>query len=266
MADGKDMELFYRKYGVLDRGTVVIVHGWLGMGEHWDITAKFLAGKGFRVIVPDLPDHGHSCHTDSFSYERMAEILHDFLLCHCIGNPVLMGHSMGGKIIMEMADRYKVQYKRLLIVDILPVNYPHLLSSSSLSRLILGTDLSVFASRKDLHDSWARSIKDRGWLALLLQNVRFDTGTGMLKWKSNAVMLAENMENIAKGIDISPSDIPAVLFRGENSEYVPTEELDVFFNLFPYGRLVTIPDSGHWVFVDNTEAFLREINVSLEDL
>ena len=73
------MNFFYRELGSFEGRTLMIVHGWLGMSEHWLSIGKYLADIGYHVIIPDLPNHGRSFHTDMFSYQSMARFLHDFL-------------------------------------------------------------------------------------------------------------------------------------------------------------------------------------------
>ena len=115
------MKLFFRELGNPDADTIMINHGWLGRSEHWLNIGKFLADCGYHVIIPDLPNHGHSFHTDIFTYDSMARFLHDFLANHSNGKPILIGHSMGGKIAMKMLDFYPTDYEKLIVVDILPM-------------------------------------------------------------------------------------------------------------------------------------------------
>lgn len=254
------MELFYRTYGTLQGRTVVILHGWLGMSGHWHNIARFLATKGFRVVVPDLPDHGRSFHTDFFSYEGMARCMDDFLRSHTIGKPILVGHSMGGKIAMKMVDLYGDVYDRLVIVDILPRVYPWLMEKGSVADVILNTDLESFSARSQLYDHFRQNSVGDGWLALLMQNIRMETdetGKAVFRWRSNACMLAKNMFKVAGGLDLSGIYLPTLLIRGDRSEFTREEDIGDFGVVFKNGSIVTVADSGHWVFVDNTEGFLE---------
>ena len=144
------MNFFYRELGSFEGRTLMIVHGWLGMSEHWLSIGKYLADIGYHVIIPDLPNHGRSFHTDMFSYQSMARFLHDFLSNHSCGKPILAGHSMGGKIVMTMLDLYPDDYQSAVIIDILPKAYPDLCKSGGIADLISRTNLSAFEGRSDL--------------------------------------------------------------------------------------------------------------------
>src|SRR3954454_13011822 len=101
---------------------VVFVHGLFGQGKNWTTIAKGLA-DGHRVTLVDLPNHGHSPWTDRVHYVDMVEMLAAEL--EELGEPVtLVGHSMGGKVAMQLALRRPELLRALVVVDIAPVEYP----------------------------------------------------------------------------------------------------------------------------------------------
>ena len=286
------MKLFYRELGSFDGRTLMIIHGWLGMSSHWLNIGRFLADCGYHVIIPDLPNHGRSFHTDMFSYDSMARFLHDFLRKHSSDKPILIGHSMGGKIAMKMLDLYHGEYEKCIIVDILPKDYPELTRKGGIADIILKTPLSQFEYRKDLADHLQKSVSDKGWLTLLLQNVetkfittdtnraeikgRKDFTKGrftetkrrfnFLQWRSNAIMLAENMPTIAGNVDLQPITTPTLLIRGSKSEFTKTEDLYSFSNVFGNSRILTMEDCSHWLFVDKPALFLKEVCTYLDSI
>ena len=101
---------------------VVFVHGLFGQGKNWTTIAKGLAAD-HRVTLVDLPNHGHSPWTDRVDYLDMAALLAAEL--EQFGEPVtLVGHSMGGKVSMQLALRRPELLRALVVVDIAPVEYP----------------------------------------------------------------------------------------------------------------------------------------------
>ncbi len=261
------MRFQYRELGHSTDRTILVVHGWLGQGVHWYNIGRFLADRGLHVIIPDLPNHGGSFHTENFSYESMAHFLHDFLQNHSSAKPILMGHSMGGKIVMKMADMYPEDYEKIIVVDILPKSYPELCGRGGIADVILHTDISRFYYRKDLLDYFRRFVTDKGWLALLMQNVESPCDKSKrqpLSWKSNAIMLSENIDKVAGSVELNESRVPALLVRGDGSEFTKEEDLALFGQIYSASRIVTIKDASHWVFVDKTASFLKEIITYIE--
>ena len=89
---------------------LVLVHGFLGSSKMWEPQIDFFKDY-FRVITPDLPGYGKSnkaiLHN---SIQSIANLLLDCLEEKKIDKFHLLGHSMGGMIVQEMAkkDRDKI--------------------------------------------------------------------------------------------------------------------------------------------------------------
>lgn len=260
------MDFFYRELLGDNRRnqTILIAHGWLGMGEHWLKIGEFLADCGFHVLIPDLPNHGRSFHTEEFLYEEIASFLHEFVEKKKISDKsILLGHSMGGKLIMKMADLFPDSYEKLIVVDILPINYPFLLNKGEVAEVILNTNIEEFSSRGGLLSHFKKHVSDKGWLALIMQNVqcvKSDSGEGVvLSWKSNAPMLSKQMDRVADFVEVNKIDVPCLLIRGDSSDFTREEDLYVFEQTFTNSKIVTINSCGHWVMVDKTVLFLHKV-------
>ena len=119
--EGADERLASRTLG--ESGPrVVFVHGLFGQGKNWTTIARGLADN-HRVTLLDLPNHGHSPWTDRVDYLDMAELLATEL--EQFGEPAtLVGHSMGGKVAMQLALRRPELLRALVVVDIAPMEYP----------------------------------------------------------------------------------------------------------------------------------------------
>jgi len=82
---------------------LVLVHGFLGSSEMWKPQKEYLS-KFFRVIAPALPGFGESSKVKSCeSIYAMAKTILDLLNKKNINKFNLMGHSMGGMIVQEIA-------------------------------------------------------------------------------------------------------------------------------------------------------------------
>ena len=82
---------------------LVLVHGFLGSSEMWYPQKEFLS-KYYRVIAPALPGFGESSKTKSLdNISEMANTVLELINKKNIKKFNLMGHSMGGMIVQEMA-------------------------------------------------------------------------------------------------------------------------------------------------------------------
>ena len=82
---------------------LVLVHGFLGSSKMWEPQINFFKDH-FRVITPDLPGFGKSNKAKSHNnIQSIAKLLLDCLDEKKIDKFYLLGHSMGGMIVQEMA-------------------------------------------------------------------------------------------------------------------------------------------------------------------
>ena len=106
------MQLNYKQQG--QGPNVILIHGLFGSLENLNVIAKPLS-EHFNVINVDLRNHGLSPHSDEMNYPAMAQDIVELLAHLNIDKAHLVGHSMGGKVAMELALTHPE-----------PVSYTHL--------------------------------------------------------------------------------------------------------------------------------------------
>ena len=93
---------------------LVLIHGFLGSSKMWEPQINFFKNH-FRVITPDLPGFGKSNKAKSHnSIQSIANLLMDCLEEKKIDKFYLLGHSMGGMIVQEMAKKYGNKIVKLI--------------------------------------------------------------------------------------------------------------------------------------------------------
>jgi pimeloyl-ACP methyl ester carboxylesterase len=86
-----------------DGSPLVLVHGLGGTIENWRALAPPLAA-GHRVLVPDLPGHGHSeTLTEARDVDALAEAVLEIADAEEIRGAVWIGHSLGGVVVLRTA-------------------------------------------------------------------------------------------------------------------------------------------------------------------
>lgn len=114
--------MFYRQYeptAAANGETVVLLHGKNFAGYYWEKTAKDLAARGYRVIVPDQLGFGNSAKITELQYgfHQMARNT-AALLDHLKGGPVhVVGHSMGGMLATRFSLLYPDRVSTLTLVN-----------------------------------------------------------------------------------------------------------------------------------------------------
>ena len=84
--------------------------------------------------MPDVRNHGESLHDETMSYKEMAEDVVCFLDNNGLERIMLLGHSMGGKIAMQVAIRFSERVCCLIVVNISQVQYEHFQKNIKLIR------------------------------------------------------------------------------------------------------------------------------------
>ena len=117
------LELACNEYGE-DGSPLIVMHGLFGSARNWAGIARALA-ETHQVYSLDLRNHGASPRASTMTYKEMAEDVAGFIDRAGIEAPIVMGHSMGGKVAMRLALERPDLLKGLIVVDIAPVTYGH---------------------------------------------------------------------------------------------------------------------------------------------
>ena len=247
---------------------VVFVHGLFGQGKNWTTIARGLADR-HRVTLLDLPNHGHSPWTDRVDYLDMADLVAAELAE--FGEPVtLVGHSMGGKVAMQLALRRPELLRALVVVDVAPVDYPESggrtddldEESSPFADYIAAMraiDLETLQTRDDADHALRGAVPSRMVRSFLLQSLQRE-GTHGWRWRLNLPALARDLGQLRSFPEPPPGatfEGPVLWVAGANSHYVLPPDRERMDALFPATRLVRIKNAGHWVHSEQPEVFLE---------
>jgi pimeloyl-ACP methyl ester carboxylesterase len=193
-----------------------------------------------------------------------------------LGEPVtLVGHSMGGKVAMQLALRRPELLRALVVVDIAPVEYPisggrtddpdeEASPFAAYIEAMQRLDLDALTTRNEADEALRDAVPSRMVRSFLLQSlVREGLGSGSgWRWRLNLDLLARDLGEL-RGFPEPPSgasfDGPVLWIAGANSTYVLTEDRPHMDALFPATRLVRIKDAGHWVHSEQPEVFLETL-------
>ena len=251
--------LFHREYGNASPGApaLLLLHGLFGSSANWHGIARRLADH-YRILVPDLRNHGRSGWSTRMSYEAMSEdliALMDHLDCP---RASVVGHSMGGKAAMWLALTEPRRIDKLVVADIAPVRY-----RSRFSEIIAGLNglnLADLKSREQADSLLGQTVPEQAIRSYLLQNL--GRNGGAWQWRMNLPVIAENIGSI---MDFPATDGqqypgPVQVIYGTSSNYVQGTHLAAIKRLFPLARLRAIPNAGHWVYADRPDPFVAAVN------
>jgi pimeloyl-ACP methyl ester carboxylesterase len=251
--------LHYRSFGEPDAPPVVLVHGLFGSSGNWGGVARRLSAD-YRVLVPDLRNHGRSPQAPVHDYPSMGEDLIGLLDRLAIERAVVVGHSMGGKVGMHLALTRPGRVRALAVVDMAPVRYAHGFETALSG--FAAVDLASIGSRRDADAQMRPAVPGSAVRAFLLQNLERDDA-GRWRWRLNLAAL-EAAQAAITGFPEYPAAAayrgPVLFIHGELSDYVRPSHHVAIERFFPHAALQRVDGAGHWVYADQPAAFLEALD------
>ena len=235
---------------------LILLHGLFGAGQNWGAIRKALAPR-FRVLTPDLRNHGASPRVAGMTYAAMAQDIADTMDAAGIARAAILGHSMGGKAAMAFALSHPERVERLVVADIAPVRYEPALRGYVPA--MQAVPLRAGLTRREADAVLAATIPEAGIRAFLLQSLRFETDPP--EWRLGLAELGAAMPEI-EDFTAPPGARfggPVLVMAGERSGYIRPEHQALFCTLFPRATFATVPAAGHWVHAENPAGFLAAL-------
>lgn len=252
------MQLNYKESG--QGQAFIILHGLLGSLDNWATLGKKFA-ENYRVFLLDQRNHGKSPWSDTWSYEAMAEDLHEFIQEHSLDQIILLGHSMGGKTAMFFATQFPDIVDRLLVADIAPKAYPVHHDQILHAMDVIG--IANLSTRQEVDQALAQYIPDFGTRQFILKNLQRDDN-GAFSWKVNLEVIKAQIESVGEALPENAFFEGDTLFlKGDKSNYILDQDLPLIQKHFPHSNLVNIHNAGHWLHAEQPEAFYTAVQAFL---
>jgi esterase len=249
--------LSYKSFGdEANSACIVLLHGMLGNMDNWRSQARRLSTH-FRVITPDLRNHGDSPHLSGMRYQDMASDVLTLMDHLGIKQFDLLGHSMGGKVAMEIALNHAERLQRLIIVDIAPKSYQ--LWHLGIFKALLSLPVADLTSRNEADEMLAEHIENPFERSFLLKNLK-SNDSGGYSWQCNLQEITRAYLNIANFTqsDQSSFDGETLFISGGKSPYIDTvTDASTIQGFFPASSIQTIQDAGHTPHVEKADDFYQ---------
>lgn len=259
------MKLFFREVGDPTATPLIIVHGLFGSSDNWLTISKTIAARGYRVILPDQRNHGQSPRSEAFSYVDMAADIHELITDLGLAKPILVGHSMGGKTMMQYAFTFSGTLSNLVIVDIAPKFYP--VHHGNILRGLAAIDLRNLRTRAEadtILSTYESSPTVRQFLLKNLYREEID-GKAQFAWRLNLPAISREIHGIGEELtNPHPVTVQTLFIRGERSPYILDSDWPAIVRYFPNAQLATIKDAGHWVQAEKPDQFVEVLMGFLE--
>ena len=237
--------------------TLVLLHGYLetmyifnelidALKPHFRIITLDMPGHGLTDYAPAGPD-GERVNTLSFCASVVAGVLDK---CG-VEKAILVGHSMGGYVMLQTLRMYPERVERAILLHSHP--YP----DSPQKMIDRGREKQFVAEGKLLAiaDISIPNMYDSENLRACDEKIR---ETVELCETHDPEGIIASIEGLRRRDDLSdvlaqPS-VPLLLIYGDHDAFLPLERVVEMRQLFPKVQYVLIPNSGHNSFIEQTAA------------
>ncbi len=241
------------RYETTGKGTdVVLLHGWGCDHTIWEGVQRHLE-KDFRVTSIDLPGFGGSTEPPvSWGVEEYVASLELFLGKVGITEPVLFGHSHGGRVSLLYASRNPV--RKMVLVDAAGVkpHRPLKYYAKIYSFKVMRRFAPVFLGRRKADE--------------IIEKRRNSTGSADYKAASPVMratlskVVNEDMRRIMPQIKA-----PTLLVWGSNDTATPMRDANIMEKLIKDSGLVVFDGAGHYSFLERPAQFAAVIDSFLAE-
>jgi len=240
---------------------LVLVHGLFGSADNLAGVKRHFEST-YNIISIDLPDHGQSPWTDGFTLEAAVTGIVEILDNNQVDKAAFLGHSLGGKVVMQFALLNPDRVSHLIVADIAPVKYSH--SHQAVFDGLKNVPLDTISDRKEAQTALSEYVKEPGVQQFLLKSL-YQTENSEWQWRFNVDGLIESYSRI---LDWPQSNLTfegiTLFIKGAESDYINNSYRKEIAKYFPRAKAHIIEGTGHWLHAEKPSIFNAIVARTLE--
>lgn len=222
-----NIHINYIDYGSNEDNTIVLLHGWGQNIEMMKMLGDPFKDKN-RIIILDFPGFGESEEPKkAIDVDGYTSILEELLKKLNVKNPILIGHSFGGRVSVKFASRNKV--KKVILLS--PALKSH--SKNSIKTKLL-KNMKKVPILKNL-ENWAKN------------------HIGSTDYKNASPIMKEVLVKVVNedlSEDAKKINVPVIIIYGNKDEAVPEEDIKEYERLIPDAGLILYEGSTHYAYLE----------------
>ena len=242
--DVKGWRLFVRHAGPVRQTAqtpvFVLIHGLLISSRYMVPTAERL-GRRYPVYALDLPGFGKSADpAQVLTIEQLSDAIIAWMDVMDLPQAIVLGNSLGGQILIDLAARYPERVERLILVG--PTVDPQ-------QRTVFQQGARLLVDFVFEKPSLLYHLLIDGWRAGLWRT-----------WQTFQYALADYSEEKLAAIKA-----PTLVVRGERDRVAPQRWVDEILQRLPNGRSVVIDGGPHCVNYTTPDALVQVVQTFLAE-
>ena len=262
--DHSGVQLNCLEWGDRSNPPMLLLHGLQDCARSWEIFAHSVADD-YWVVALDSRGHGDSDHIPGrYSFVDYLSDVEVTISSLAMDNPILIGHSAGGRYAFSYAAQKKNEVRALVIVDIDPDS-------------VNESSGSMFERYKNESDEWNtfEDVVDRLWSRQPLSSeemVKFQAEVmtklkpnGVWQWKRDRKLIYE-YERPDLWSTWREVECPTVVIRGRQSTLLTHETAVKMREQLSQCKLAELEGGGHWFYQESPGAFESTVKWFLDTI
>lgn len=243
-------DLYVKRTG--QGAAVILLHGLFGAGANMGALARALQHT-FAVYSVDLPSHGRSGWLPHPDLPAMADRVRSWMDGAGLSRAHFIGHSLGGKVAMQLALGTPLRVQSLVVADIAPVLYTA--HHEAVFAALEAVAIAQCSSRGQAASVMALHLREDAVIQFLLTSLQRDTA-GILRWRFDlqgiraaypALLAAPLAGRVYPG--------PVLFVKGGASDYINEQHWPIIQDFFPAAAIEIMPRCGHWLHAEQPQLF-----------
>ncbi len=238
----KNIDINYIRYGNENKKTLVLLHGW---GQNIEMMKPIGDNlqDSFDIIIVDLPGYGLSDEPDYvWTVYDYADAIHELLVDLKIKNPIVLGHSFGGKISLIYGSKYETE-----------------------KLVLFGSPYRPEIQKLSLKTKVLKSLAKVKVLSPLVEFAKKHIGSTDYK-NASPMMRKILVETVNLDIteDVKKIECPTLLIWGENDTAVPLPRAYELEKLIRDAGVVVYDECTHYAYLERLGQTINILNSFLK--
>lgn len=241
----KNLKIYYE---IMGKGKpIIFLHGWGSSSDVFKFISLSLCKK-YCVYLIDFPGFGKSIEPDYLiDVAELTNIVRSFIDCLSITNPIIIGHSYGGRVGIEYASKYK-NIDKLILID-----------SAGIKRFnfVKFIKIKIYKFKKWFYKFTKQVMK---YNELLISSGSSDyINSSLIKKKMLVAAVNYDQKKVMRKISCE-----TLIIWGEYDDVTLLKDGKLMNKLIKSSELVVIPNARHFPFIENYSYFKKVMESYLE--
>ena len=251
-----EVDGFEVAYAIVGEGekTAVVCQGWGTNFQMYEIVANAISSE-YKVILFDFPGFGKTAEPEeSWSVEQYAAFFVDFLRALEVEEVTLIGHSYGGRVIIEVAssDDFKENVKNIVLID---------------SAGVMPQRSSFVKFKTTTFKAWKKVVTFPAIHSLFPEVIDYWVSKQGSEDYRNASPVMKGA--LVKAVNYDQQHLmgeitaPTLLVWGEDDDATPVADGKIMEEKFQDASLVVMNGVGHFSFAEDPKIFVSILRAFL---